>query len=82
CKFSEGTNLRPYETIGSHADTIDGVTCTRFSDWAPNARRVSVVGQFNYWDRRRHPKRLRKESGSWEQIIHGAQNAQLYKFEL
>ncbi len=40
-----------------------------FSVWAPNARRVSVVGQFNYWDGRRHPMRLRKESGIWELFI-------------
>ena len=49
----------------AHAATMDGVTGTRFSVWAPNARRVSVVGQFNYWDGRRHPMRFRKESGIW-----------------
>ncbi len=61
---------------------MDGVTGTRFSVWAPNARRVSVVGQFNYWDGRRHPMRLRKESGIWELFVPGAHNGQLYKFEL
>ena len=47
-----------------------------------NARRVSVVGQFNYWDGRRHPMRLRKESGIWELFIPGAHNGQLYKYEM
>lgn len=61
---------------------MDGVTGTRFSVWAPNARRVSVVGQFNYWDGRRHPMRLRKESGIWELFIPGAHNGQLYKYEM
>ena len=80
--LSEGTHLRPYEALGAHPDTIDDVVGTRFSVWAPNARRVSVVGQFNYWDGRRHPMRLRKASGIWELFVPGALNGQLYKFEL
>ncbi|CQR79145.1 1,4-alpha-glucan branching enzyme [Enterobacter hormaechei] len=80
--LSEGTHLRPYETLGAHADTMDGITGTRFAVWAPNAQRVSVVGQFNYWDGRRHPMRLRRETGIWELFIPGAHNGQLYKFEM
>ncbi|WP_202300931.1 1,4-alpha-glucan branching enzyme [Dryocola clanedunensis] len=80
--LSEGTHLRPYEKLGAHQDTLDGVVGTRFSVWAPNARRVSVVGQFNCWDGRRHPMRLRQESGIWELFIPGTLYGQLYKFEL
>ena len=61
---------------------MDGITGTRFAVWAPNAQRVSVVGQFNYWDGRRHPMRLRRETGIWELFIPGAHNGQLYKFEM
>ena len=79
--LSEGTHLRPYETL---ARTLPPWTASPVpvSRWAPNARRVSVVGQFNYWDGRRHPMRFRKESGIWELFVPGAHNGQLYKFEL
>ncbi|PKH23833.1 1,4-alpha-glucan branching enzyme [Enterobacterales bacterium CwR94] len=80
--LSEGTHLRPYEHLGAHGITIDGVIGTRFSVWAPNARRVSVVGEFNFWDGRRHPMRLRRESGVWELFVPAACNGQLYKFEI
>ncbi|MBS0848240.1 1,4-alpha-glucan branching enzyme [Citrobacter sp. JGM124] len=80
--LSEGTHLRPYESLGAHPLTLDGVPGTGFSVWAPNARRVSVVGEFNFWDGRRHPMRLRKESGIWELFIPGVHTGQLYKFEL
>ncbi|NDJ55980.1 1,4-alpha-glucan branching enzyme [Enterobacteriaceae bacterium 4M9] len=80
--LSEGTHLRPWEVLGAHAATLDGVSGTRFAVWAPNARRVSVVGQFNYWDGRRHPMRLLRESGIWELFIPAAWPGQLYKFEM
>lgn len=80
--LAEGTHLRPYETMGAHADVIDGVIGTRFSVWAPNARRVSVVGDFNFWDGRRHLMRFRREIGVWELFIPGAVQGQLYKFEI
>ncbi len=80
--LAEGTHLRPYETLGAHGVVIDGVHGTRFSVWAPNAQRVSVVGDFNFWDGRRHPMRFRREIGIWELFVPGAFNGQLYKFEI
>ncbi|MCI1027320.1 1,4-alpha-glucan branching enzyme [Pantoea dispersa] len=80
--LAEGTHLRPYETLGAHGTTIDGVAGTRFAVWAPNAQRVSVVGEFNFWDGRRHPMRFRRELGIWELFVPGAVNGQLYKFEI
>lgn len=80
--LAEGTHQRPYESLGAHASTLDGVSGTRFAVWAPNARRVSVVGDFNFWDGRRHPMRLRKESGIWELFLPGVTQGQLYKFEM
>jgi len=80
--LAEGTHLRPYERMGAHADVIDGVIGTRFAVWAPNAQRVSVVGEFNFWDGRRHPMRFRRELGVWELFVPGARPGQLYKFEM
>ena len=80
--LAEGTHLRPYERLGSHPETLDGVQGVRFAVWAPNARRVSVVGAFNFWDGRRHPMRLRQESGIWEIFLPGVTAGQLYKYEI
>jgi 1,4-alpha-glucan branching enzyme len=80
--FREGTHRRLYECLGAHPRVMDGVEGTVFAVWAPNARRVSVVGDFNGWDGRIHPMRLRIESGVWEIFLPGVRQGDHYKFEL
>ncbi len=80
--LGEGTHLRPFEVLGAHPATLLGVSGTRFAVWAPNASRVSVVGDFNFWDGRRHPMRLRRECGVWELFLPGVSAGALYKFEI
>ena len=80
--LAEGTHLRPFEVMGAHAVTLLGIAGMRFAVWAPNASRVSVVGDFNGWDGRRHPMRLRAECGVWEIFLPGVSHGAHYKFEL
>ncbi len=80
--LGEGSHLRPYEILGALPRTMDGVPGTAFAVWAPNASRVSVVGDFNFWDGRRHPMRLRRECGVWELFLPGVGLGARYKFEL
>ncbi len=80
--LGEGSHLRPYEILGATPREIDGVAGTGFAVWAPNASRVSVVGDFNHWDGRRHPMRLRRECGVWELFVPGVGTGAHYKFEL
>jgi 1,4-alpha-glucan branching enzyme len=80
--LSEGTHHRPYEKLGAHPATIDGIPGVAFAVWAPNARRVSVVGGFNNWDGRRHAMRSRGASGVWEIFIPDLTTGDLYKFEI
>ena len=80
--LAEGTHLRPYEVLGALPMALDGVAGTRFAVWAPNASRASVVGDFNHWDGRQHPMRLRIECGVWELFLPGVGEGALYKFEL
>ena len=85
--LGEGTHLRPHSVLGAHVAALemgagkpaDGV---RFSVWAPNAKRVSVVGNFNSWDGRRHPMRSRGASGVWELFVPAARPGDQYKFEI
>lgn len=80
--LAEGTHQRPFECLGAHLVCINGVSGTSFAVWAPNARRVSVVGSFNQWDGRRHPMRFRRECGVWEIFIPEVAQGDLYKFEI
>ena len=80
--LAEGTHLRPCEVLGATLRTLQGVAGTAFAVWAPNASRVSVVGDFNGWDGRRHPMRLRRECGVWEIFLPGVGPGARYKYEL
>jgi hypothetical protein len=80
--LAEGSHLRLYEKLGAHPFTMDGVAGVTFAVWAPNARRVSVVGPFNNWDGRRHPMRKRIECGCFELFVPGLTKGEVYKFEL
>jgi 1,4-alpha-glucan branching enzyme len=79
---AEGNYLRAFETMGAHPAVRDGVDGTSFVVWAPNARRVSVVGDFNGWDGRRHPMRLHPGAGLWEIFLPGIGPGTRYKYEI
>ncbi len=78
----EGTHYQKYEKLGAHVRDVAGVRGVHFGVWAPNARRVSVVGDFNFWDGRVHPMRHRGSSGIWEIFIPGLDEGEVYKFEI
>jgi 1,4-alpha-glucan branching enzyme len=80
--LGEGTHLQAHEKLGAHRLVLDGVAGVGFAVWAPNAIRVSVVGDFNHWDGRRHPMRKHPAHGVWELFIPGLEEGALYKFEL
>jgi 1,4-alpha-glucan branching enzyme len=80
--FGKGEERRIYEKLGARLRTMDGVAGTSFAVWAPNAQRVSVVGDFNSWDGRCHPMRLLGRSGVWEVFIPGVGEGAHYKFEV
>ena len=79
---SEGRHWRTWQWLGAHLHDVDGITGVLFSVWAPSASRVSVVGDFNQWDGRRHPMRLRGSSGIWELFIPALSAGELYKIEV
>ena len=80
--LTEGTHLRPYEALGAHPLDVGGVGGVRFAVWAPSARRVSVVGDFNAWDGRRHMMRKHPSAGVWEIFVPHVGEGDRYKFEL
>jgi 1,4-alpha-glucan branching enzyme len=80
--FAQGNERRIYEKLGAQLRTIDGVEGASFAVWAPTAQRVSVVGEFNQWDGRRHAMRMLGASGVWEMFIPGVREGALYKFEV
>jgi len=80
--FSEGRHFDIDRVLGAQCMTVDGIHGVRFALWAPNASRVSVVGDFNTWDGRRYPMRKRIESGIWEIFIPRIGPGSLYKYEL
>jgi 1,4-alpha-glucan branching enzyme len=80
--FSEGSHWKLAEKFGAVPLNHEGVAGVSFAVWAPNAQRVSVVGDFNSWDGRRHPMRLRHEAGVWEIFIPRLQPGEPYKYEI
>jgi 1,4-alpha-glucan branching enzyme len=80
--FNKGDERKIYEKLGAQLRVIDGVPGTSFAVWAPNAQRVSVVGDFNSWDGRTHAMRLLAVSGVWEIFIPGVGQGAHYKFEI
>ena len=69
--IGEGTHYRTYEKLGAHLREVDGVKGVHFAVWAPNAERVSVVGNFNKWEPSQHPMYLHSEQGIWELFVPG-----------
>ena len=80
--LAEGSHLRLYDRLGAHALRHEGVEGVHFALWAPNAERVSVVGDFNGWDGRRHVMRKRLDIGVWEIFVPDAKVGNAYKYEL
>jgi 1,4-alpha-glucan branching enzyme len=80
--FAEGRHFELASMLGANPLTVDGVDGVRFAVWAPNAQRVAVIGDFNGWDRRRHPMRLRYPAGVWELFVPRVAAGARYKFDI
>ncbi len=80
--FNHGTHYNLYDKMGAHPAVINGIEGTMFRVWAPAARRVSVIGNFNYWDGRVHQMRVLGSSGIWELFLPGISPGEIYKYEI
>jgi 1,4-alpha-glucan branching enzyme len=80
--FNEGSHFRLYEKLGSHPLSKEGIAGTYFAVWAPDAEKVSVMGDFNGWDKSSHPLRPRAQSGIWEGFIPGVKKGTAYKYRM
>ncbi len=80
--FGEGRHRHAHNFLGAREHSVDGIGGILFAVWAPNAERVSVVGDFNRWDGRRHPMRVRGGSGVWELFIPDLEPGHIYKYEI
>lgn len=80
--FAQGKHWHIYNILGAHPKVVDGIQGVLFAVWAPNAERVSVIGDFNRWDGRCHPMHVHANAGVWELFIPSLSAGQLYKFEI
>ena len=80
--FNSGDHHQVYEKLGAHFAEVNGIGGVEFAVWAPNARSVSVIGDFNGWDRRKHAMRVLGSSGVWEIFVPGLAEGELYKFQI
>lgn len=78
--FNEGTHCRLYQKLGAHPLVVDGVAGTYFAVWAPDAEQVSVIGDFNGWNKSSHPLRPRGSSGIWERFVPAVKPGEIYKY--
>jgi 1,4-alpha-glucan branching enzyme len=80
--FNEGNHVRLFDKLGAHPAVVDDAAGVHFAVWAPNAERVSVIGDFNGWDRDRHVLRHRAGSGIWDGFIRGLERGAIYKYHV
>ncbi len=80
--LGEGRHLQAWKVLGARLASVDGIDGCQFAVWAPAAQRVSVIGDFNDWDGRRHPMRCRGATGIWELFVPGLAAGQAYKYEI